>query len=256
MPHQSFSRALVTGASSGIGDAIARQLAAGGVDLVVVARSTDKLDALAAELPVDVEVLTADLTHPADLARVAARLTADPEIDLLVNNAGFGYSHTVASGDLDRDLAQVDIHIRAVLTLSHAAAGVMVDRGRGGILNVSSMAGFLPLPGSATYAAVKAFTTSFTESLHLELRGTGVHASVVCPGFVDTPMVSGDKQLSGLPNQVLLSADAVARDALRAVAANDPMTVPGLAWKAAAALSGTMPRSAIRLLLRGAQKLR
>lgn len=251
MTAKTFTRALVTGASSGIGDAFARQLAADGVELVVVARSTEKLEELAHDLPVNVEVLTADLLDPADILRVSTRLSQSPPVDLLINNAGFGSSRPFAQAELDDELAQVQIHIQTVMTLTHAAVLAMGNRQGGGILNVSSMGGFYPLPGAATYAACKAFETSFTESLHLENAGTGIHVTALCPGFVDTPMVQGDKSLQRLPKRVLLSADQVAREGLDGVAANKAVVVPGTAWKAASALTGSLPRSLKRLVIGG-----
>jgi short-subunit dehydrogenase len=258
-----FTRALVTGASSGIGEQFARLLAGQGVALVLVARSTATLESIAAELPVDVEVLTADLTTAADLARVANRIQQDPAIDLVVNNAGFGSGGAFAALDLAEELDQVKIHADAVMTLTHAALVAMLartpnERGRprGGILNVSSMAGFQAIPGSATYSACKAFETTFTEAVHLENLRTGIHVTALCPGFVDTPMLRDDAVLTRLPDVVLLDAAGVAAAGLAGVAANRAVVVPGLAWKAAAALSGSMPRRATRLLMAGVGRFR
>ena len=256
MAHRTFTRALVTGASSGIGEQFARLLSARGVELVLVARRTDLLQALAADLPGGAEVLTADLTDPADLLRVANRLEADPPIDLLVNNAGFGNGQPFAVADLGGELAQVQIHIEAVMTLTQAALRAMHAQGGGGILNVSSMAGFQPLPSAATYAACKAFMTSFTESVRLEELDRGVHLTALCPGFTDTAMVAGDAGLAKLPKRLLLTAEAVAREGLEGVAANKAVVVPGAAWKAASALIGVTPRSATRAVLSGARRLR
>ncbi len=249
-------RARVTGASSGIGRAIATELAADGVDLVVVARSTDRLSALADELDVEVEVMTADLLDDTDVRRVDERLGVDPAIDLLVNNAGFGNGGRFDRLDLDRELAQVQIHIRVMMQLTHAALTAMRARGGGGgILNVSSMGGFQPMPGSATYMACKAYETSFSESIRLENAGSGIHVTALCPGFVDTPMVQRDAAARRLPRQLLLSPEGVARAGIDGVAENKAVVVPGVGWKAAAALSGAMPRSATRLLLAGVGRL-
>lgn len=253
---KSFTRALVTGASSGIGEAFARLLASRGVDLVVVARSTDKLEALAVSLPVAVEILTADLTDPPDLHRVAARLEADPAIDLLVNNAGFGGTRPFARADLAAELSQVAIHVEAMMTLTRAVLPSMHAGGGGGIVNMSSMAGFQPLPGSATYAACKAFETSFSESLRIEELDHGVHVTAVCPGFTDTPMVQGDAGLARLPRSVLLTPQRVAREALTGVTTNRAVVVPGVAWKAASAVTSALPRSAVRLVMANARRRR
>ena len=153
-----WNRALVTGASSGIGAAIARQLAADGVELVVVARDTGRLQALADELAVDVEVLAADLTQPADVERVAERLTAtDAPVDLLVNNAGFGFVGRFTDLPYDKEHAVVAVNVVAVHRLSQAAAIAMTGAGGGAIVNIASVVGYLPAAGSATYAATKAF---------------------------------------------------------------------------------------------------
>ncbi|MGI9017090.1 MAG: SDR family NAD(P)-dependent oxidoreductase [Euzebya sp.] len=261
MTTKTFTRALVTGASSGIGQAFARHLAADGVDLVIVARRTALLDALAKELEaqeldVQVEVITADLLDPDDLLRVSTRLGQGPPIDLLVNNAGFGSTRPFAASDLDTELGQVQIHIEAMMTLTHAALNAMSDRHGGGILNVSSMGGFQPLPNGATYAACKAFETSFTESVRLENASTGIHLTALCPGFVDTAMVQGDASLSKMPKSVLLTAQRVAREGLDGVAENKAVVIPGMAWKAAAALTDSLPRSATRLLMAGVNHFR
>ena len=170
--------ALVTGASSGIGAAFARRLAAAGSDLVVVARRRDRLEELAAELRtahgVHVEALAADLTDPAELALVEARL-GDPDrpIDLLVNNAGAGGHGAFAALPVDGVEAMVRLNLLAPVRLTSAALPAMVARGSGGIVNVSSISGEQPIPFVATYAATKAFLTSLSESVHEELRDTG-----------------------------------------------------------------------------------
>jgi uncharacterized protein len=257
-----FTRALVTGASSGIGAAISRRLAAEGIPLVVVARTTAALEALADDLDVDVEVLTADLTDVEDLRRVASRLHRDPTVDLLVNNAGFGSSGAFADLDVAGELSQVRIHCDAVVALTHAALQAAHQRPRtgrrprAGILNVSSMAGFQPMPGGATYSACKAFMTSFTESVRLENRRHGIHATALCPGFVSTPMLVGEDGSSALPQRVLMDADAVAADGLAGVAANKAIVVPGLAWKVLAAAGDATPRPVTRALVTALGRLR
>ncbi|MEZ5218956.1 MAG: SDR family NAD(P)-dependent oxidoreductase [Ilumatobacteraceae bacterium] len=181
-----FTAALVTGASSGIGEAFVRQLATAGIPVVAVARREDRLEALAAEYP-SVEVLVADLTDRDDLARVERRVSdAGSPIDLVVNNAGFGTSGEVADLDPDRLVREVELNVVALLRLSHAAAGSMVSAGRGWIVNVSSVASFQAMPGLATYSATKAFVTSFTEALNAEVRSAGVIVTALCPGLTRT----------------------------------------------------------------------
>jgi uncharacterized protein len=248
--HHAYQSALVTGASSGIGERLARRLAADGCDLVILARRTGRLEALAAELSgahqVRVEVLTADLTSPAGLAAARARLS-DPgrPIELLVNNAGFGSSGSFADLPVGRAEDQVRLNVTAVVRLTHAALPDMLGRGHGGILNVSSVAGFVPSPGAAAYGATKAFVTSFSESLAAEVKGRGVHVTALCPGFTrtDGPGRSGAGPAAAL---AWLDADQVARAGLEAVAAGRVLSVPGAQYKSAVSLTRVVPRAVVR----------
>ena len=178
---------MITGASVGIGEQFARQLSERGHDVVLVARHAGRLDALAKEIEArdgaHAEVLAADLTDADQLATVEARVRT---VDLLVNNAGFGTFGPFHTLDVDIETREINLNIIALVRLTHAAAAAMVERGRGGILNVSSLAGFQPGPSNATYSATKAFVTSFTEAVHEELKGTGVSVTALCPGFTHT----------------------------------------------------------------------
>ena len=243
-----WNRALITGASSGIGLAMAKQLADAGTDLVLVARSKDRLDALAAEVDVEAEVLVADVGDLAALATVEARIedTAAP-VDLLINNAGFGDNGPVITHDRDRMQAMVDVNITALHRLSHAAAATFAERGAGGILNVASVAAFVPAPGSATYAASKAFVLRFSEALHDEVKPHGVHVSCLCPGLTRTEFQDrGDYDMSHMPDMAWQTADEVAAAGLRAVASNQRVQVPGVQNKAMAGAVKLMPSAAIR----------
>jgi short-subunit dehydrogenase len=187
-----WERALVTGASEGIGEAFARELAGRGSDLVVVARRRERLERLAAELAsehgVEVEVLVADLTDPEAVAEVEARLEAtERPIDLLVNNAG-GATEVGRFLTRDRESLARDAYLNALalLRLTHAAAQAMAPRGRGNVINVSAGIAFYPLPGAASYGAAKAFVNSLSEALDYELRDSGVRVTAVCPGFTRT----------------------------------------------------------------------
>jgi len=243
----SWASALVTGASSGIGRAMTRQLVAEGAQVVAVARDTDRLDALAAELaagPGKVEVLEADLAAPAQLATVEARL-ADPDqpIDLLVNNAGFGTYGLFAELSINDEEREIQVNVVAVVRLAHAALRAMRDRGDGTILNVSSVAGLQATPGNATYGATKAFVASFSEALHEEARASGVTVTAVLPGFTRTEFQtragSEGRQIPGFAWQ---SADDCAAQALDAARAGKAFFVPGLVNKLAVGLSGPIPR--------------
>ncbi len=247
----------MTGASAGIGEAFARRLAAAGTDLVLVARRTDRLEALADEMtgspdPVEVEVLTADLGERRDLDRVVARLrdTAKP-VDLLINNAGFGTVGDFLDQDPDREAAMIDVNIGAVHRLAHAAGSAMADRGGGGILNVSSIAGFTPSPKSATYGATKAFVTSFSEALAVELGPQGVVVSCLCPGLTRTEFQEKAQYRPGaLPEFFWQSADEVAEAGLAGVAAGRIRVVPGGHNRVVTGLAKATPAAVVRRVAR------
>ncbi|GAA0575846.1 SDR family NAD(P)-dependent oxidoreductase [Actinomadura livida] len=237
-----YRTALVTGASSGIGESFARLLAGRGTDLVIVARRADLLDGLARELVeryrVAVEVVAADLTDPAQRGEVEARLRADP-VELLVNNAGYGAFGPFAELPLDDHLAQVELNVNALVRLTHAVLPGMTERGRGGVLNVASMAGFAPSPGSATYGATKAYVAAFSESLHSEVAARGVHVTALCPGFTRTE--------DDVPSNLLwLRRDDVARAGLDAVSAGRALCIPGMQYKAAFPALKLVPRPLLR----------
>ncbi len=251
-------RALVTGASSGIGEAFAERLAADGYDLVVVARGQDALETLAKQLresrAVEVEVLAADLTNSADLRRVEARVAQPPGFDLVVNNAGFGTTGPFADSDADREEEEVMLNIVALMRLSRAALSIMVPRNRGVIINVSSLAAFAPYPFGATYAATKAFVNSFTEALHEELRGTGVRIQALCPGFTRTRFQErAGVDASTIPDFAWMEAGAVVDASIAALERNDVLCIPGGGYKAISLLTGALPRSAVRRVMGIAQ---
>ena len=240
--------ALITGPTSGIGNAFARRLAADGWDLVLVSRDEARLEKVAAGLREssgrDVEVLAADLTDPAARAAVAERLAdAARPVDLLVNNAGSSTPAGMLETSLAAEAATLEVLVKAVLELSKAAAPAMVARGRGGIINVSSVSGYLP---RGTYGAAKAWVTAFSRSLSRELAGTGVRVLATCPGLTRTEFHDrGGFDLAKVPNFMWLSADDVVDDALRALAAGRDVTVPGRQWKAVIAVSRHLPIGAL-----------
>lgn len=241
---------LITGASSGLGLEFAWQLATARHDVVLVARDTDRLERLAAQLRaaagVHAQVLTADLTHRDDLERVAERLRAtERPVGLLVNNAGTGAGQRFVGGDLAQEEAALDLMVRGVLVLSHAAAGAMVERGRGAILNVGSVAALM---ASGTYSAHKAWVRSFTEGLAVDLHGTGVTATVVCPGLTHTEFHerAGLHTEAELPEIVWLGADRVVATALADVRRGAVISTPSLRYRIASGFLRAVPRSAVR----------
>jgi uncharacterized protein len=246
--------ALVTGASSGIGEAFARNLAERGHDVVLVARDLARLDALAKELSAahgaHAEVLPADLTDPAQLERVEARCRdRSSPLDILVNNAGFGTFGAFHTLDLDAEVREIQLNVVALVRLTHAAAVEMAARGRGGILNVSSLAGFQPGPMNATYGATKAFITSFTEAMHEELAGTGVAVTALCPGFTRTGFQKTANAPAGaVPGFLWQEADEVARAGLDALVENHALVLPGLVNKALGTFSQMAPNALTRRL--------
>ncbi|MFB4316944.1 SDR family NAD(P)-dependent oxidoreductase [Actinomadura sp. 21ATH] len=240
--HQAYRTALVTGASSGIGESFARLLAGRGTDLVITARRADLLDGLARELVeryrVAVEVVAADLTDPEQRGAVERRLREDP-VELLVNNAGYGAFGPFAELPLADQLREIELNVVALVRLTHAALPAMIERRRGGVLNVASMAGFAPSPGSATYGATKAYVSAFSENLHAEVAGQGVHVTALCPGFTRTD----EESAAGL---LWLRRDDVARAGLDAVAAGRALCVPGPQYKAVLPALRMVPRPLLR----------
>ena len=228
--------ALITGASSGLGTEFARQLAARGAGLVLVARDTAALDRLAGALRVahgaDVEVLSADLTDPAGLDAVASRVAdAERTIEILVNNAGFGLDLDFAANDIADEQRHLDLHVGATMRLSHAALGAMLARGHGRIINVASVAAFMP---RGTYGAVKAWVVSFSRWANAVYGPRGVTVTVICPGFTHTNfherlgLAPGEE---GVPPFMWLDADQVVREGLRDAARGKAVSIPSLRYK-------------------------
>lgn len=244
--------ALITGGTSGIGAAFARALAVRGFDLVLVARDESRLAAEAARYRAGgrrVETLSADLSVRADVQRVADRL-ADPSdpVALLVNNAGFSVGARLLDADISAHDRAMEVMIRAVLVLSGAAARAMRDRGRGDIINVSSTAGFLTM---GAYSAIKAWVTTYTESLAVELHGTGVRVLALCPGWVRTEFHErGGVSVSNIPAVLWVDADSLVADALRDLTRDRVVSVPSLRYKALIFLARHGPRGGIRAISR------
>lgn len=243
--------ALVTGPTAGIGHAFAHHLARRGHDLVLVARDVGRLEEVAGELRttygVAVEVLPADLADRDQLARVEARL-ADPElpVELLVNNAGFGLREKFLVNSLESEQMMLDVLVTAVLRLSHAALGTMTQRGRGGVINVSSVAAFLP---RGTYSAAKSWVNSFSEWAAAEYRPAGVTVMALCPGFVRTEFHQRmDVTRGTAPSFLWLDADDLVAKALADFDAGRSLSIPTVRYKAITAVVRVIPGRVLQRL--------
>lgn len=236
--------ALITGASSGIGEQFARQLAERGYELVLVARRKERLQELAEELPTAAHAIACDLgSEAAKLPGKVEKL--DVGIDLLVNNAGFGLRGRFADLDPERQSEMVRVNCEAVVILTRAFVPGMIARGNGGVITVASTAGAQPLPYEATYGASKAFATNLTEALHAELRGTGVKALAVNPGPVPTDWqrVAGYEEVGGETMPGAIEADQVVREALRALERGRRALVPGRFFRNFMRANNVTPRA-------------
>jgi short-subunit dehydrogenase len=251
---------VITGASAGIGVALARVFARNGHALALVARRDDRLRQLADEIaatgaqkPI---VIVTDLAQAGAAQTIGAALTAQGfEPQYMVNNAGFGLVGAAASLDRAEQLSMIDLNVRALTELSLAFIGSL-ERHRGGILNVGSMAGFLPGPGMAAYYATKAYVLSFSESLHAELKPRGVRVTVLCPGPVPTEFAARAGVSGNLaPAIISLSPERVAEAGYRGLMQGRPVVVPGLLNKVIIALIRLMPRGLL-LGLVGARQSR
>jgi short-subunit dehydrogenase len=242
--------ALITGASAGIGEAMARELASRGHGVTLVARRGDRLRALTAELSerhgVRAEGLDADLGDPAAREQLASHVAElGLEVEVLVNNAGFGASGNLAACGRDALLTMLRVNCEALLDLQALHLPAMVERGRGVVINIASTAAFQPMPGTATYGATKAFVLSLSEAVHEELKGTGVTVTAVCPGPVKTEFmeVAGIAHAEDqLPNVFWMESDAVAKAAVDGAERGKRVVVPGLFNRAGAVTGQHTPR--------------
>ncbi len=236
--------AVVTGASSGIGEVFARKLSARGYRLLLIARRRDRLDKLAAGLG-DAEVLPADLTSDVDLTRVEVRLRSSPDLDLLVNSAGFGSLGRFWEADLAGQDAMHRVHVLAIVRLTHAALGGMVARRRGGVINVSSVAGFLQNPFNVSYCASKAWINSFTEGLYLELKSIGspVRVQALCPGFTYSEFhdVLGVDR-GTIAKRWWMPAEFVVKESLAGLEKGSLFVIPGWRYRLLVNIERMMPR--------------
>jgi short-subunit dehydrogenase len=243
--------ALVTGASSGLGAEFARELARRHANLVLTARSRDKLEQLAADLSrvngISVQVIVQDLSEPDGALALAKELKArDLRVDHLINNAGFGTAGRFEGLDVEREARMVRVNCESVVVLSRAVLRGMLDRKKGGILNVASTSGHQPTPFMSTYGASKAFVLSFTLALAEELRGTGVHALALCPGPVPTGFqAAASMSQSSVVSFASLDAHTVVERALDAYARRAVLKTPGLVNSVQTLASKMLPRALI-----------
>ncbi len=246
---------LITGASSGIGESLARHGARRKHNLVLVARRKERLDILAEELisehDISVEVIDADLTDDKSRASVMNRISRG-DIDVLINNAGFGSSGPFVELDLDNEINEIDLNVRALVSLTHCALVPMVEKGYGTVVNISSIASYQPMSGNAVYGATKAFVTSFSHAIREELSERGVNVMVVCPGptqsefFERSAWQHSYKKSDIYPALLWQTADDVAKATFRGIDHQQGVVIPGLSNKFLAALSSSLPGSVTR----------
>lgn len=249
---------LITGASGGIGAELARLAAKDGHDLILVARSEDKLKELAKELSnVNVIILTADLAQHGAAQRLSEELSSRGlEVDTLINNAGFGDFGPFVKSELSKQQQMLQLNITTLMELTRLLLPAMVERGNGRIMNVASLAAFMPGPGMSVYYATKAFVLSFSEALHEELRGSGVTVTALCPGPVKTGFQHG-AALTGHDTPVTratVSAESVAAYGWQKVKRGTAIAIPRLEWKLLPFILRLLPRTVIRRAVGRVQK--
>lgn len=249
LPRPSDDRAaVITGASSGIGECLARELAGRGHQVVLVARRADKLNELAAALGARARAVPADLSQREDRAALPGRISdLGLTPNLLINNAGLSTMGPVAASDVDAELNLVEVDVSAVVDLCCRFVPGMVQRGSGAVLNVASVGAFGPLPGQASYAAAKAFVLSYTRALREELRGTGVSAAALCPGpvhtgFGETAGFTKEEAEAALPSFMWVTPEHVAKAAIDGLAGGKAVIVPGVFNRVGAAVYHLTPR--------------
>jgi short-subunit dehydrogenase len=235
MEKHDLGTALVTGASSGIGEAFAKKLASWGYNVVLVARRLQKLESIAKELeqrhPIVAEALPADLATDSGVALVEKRIGKIPDLTMLVNNAGFGTQGAFADVDLGKSLAMIQVHVTASTRLVHAALPGMIARRKGTLINVSSPSAFIPLSGNMIYSATKSYLIAFSECLQLEVQAAGIKVQALCPGFTYTEFHSTaefeEMDRSRLPNFMWMSAEETVERSLNALNNGEVVFVPG-----------------------------
>lgn len=251
-----MSTALITGATAGLGAEFARQLAAAGDDLVLVARDEARLEttriAIEDRHQVKVELLSADLSTVSGCERAQERIVSTTApIDTLVNNAGMGMYREFGIAPLTHEEQLLNLNVRAVLRLTHAAVRAMTARGSGQIINISSVAGFVPRGGNVTYSASKAWVTMFSEALAVQLADSGVRVTAVCPGFTHTEFHErAEADMSKVPDWMWLDAPEVVAQALADARKGKPLSVPSVKYKALIGAARHAPRPLVHRVMR------
>jgi short-subunit dehydrogenase len=240
--------ALITGASAGLGAEFAKQLAKKNFDLILVARDKARLEELSRSLSgVQCEIYQADLTKPDELKKLEARVASGQALDLLVNNAGMGTFGDFYTLDIEKEEEEIRLNVISLVRLTRAALPNMIAIGKGAIINVSSIAGFIPGPKNVTYNATKAYVNSFTEGIYEELQGTGVRIMALCPGFTRTEFQDRAKiDVSGVPNAMWMNSDEVIEEALYGIERGELFCIPGAKNRAMLGLTNLTPRAITR----------
>ncbi len=240
---------LITGASAGLGAEFARQCAARGETLALLARRRDRMEALKAELPGEVHIFAADLALPGAPADLLAQIEAQSlTVETLINNAGFGLGGDVQDADPDRLTGMIDLNVRALTELTRAVLPGMLARGRGAILNVASTAAFQPGPHMAVYYATKAYVLSFTEALHQEMKGKPVRITALCPGPTQSEFFDV-AEVTGMLPRMAVPVEGVVTAGLKGLARGKAIVIPGTKNKVFAQGSRLLPRAAMRRIV-------
>lgn len=239
-----MKKAIITGPTSGIGLAYANQLAAEGYELLLIGRSAEKLTALQNQLPTKSEILVANLAVHDEIIKAGNYIAELADVEILVNNAGFGSSLPFSENSLAEELEQLEVLVKAVLVLTHAVLPKMIKANNGMVLNISSVAAWLP---TGTYAAAKSWVTSFTEAIAAELKGSKVQVTAVAPGYTKTKFFDRSQMNDDdVPRWLWLTAEQVAKDSLADARSGKLISVPGAQYKAMSTVSRSLPRPLVR----------
>jgi short-subunit dehydrogenase len=236
--------AVITGPTSGIGLAYAQELAREGYELLLVGRNEIKLKQLQLDINAKSEIFVADLSVQAEILRVGSHLEGLKQIDLLVNNAGFGSSLPFSQNSLAEEIEQMEILMKAVMVLTHATLPKMIKQNSGIILNISSVAAWVP---TGTYAAAKSWVTAFTESISAELKGSKVQVTAVAPGFTKTKFFDRSQMKDDdVPKWLWLTPEQVAKESLKDARSGQLISIPGAQYKAMSTVTRSLPRPLVR----------